>query len=129
MAKTLVTLLLAVAISCSGARALAEGPQLPKAGMKNAKLAAEMVAVMQRKWPTDTILKVVIVGKQWVVKTTKRGIPISRTLPAAVAVRQKTKCRFFEVTFIQEATGAKSFGPTRYHSVGGNVILPCENVK
>ncbi|HEY3359374.1 MAG TPA: hypothetical protein VGQ83_39355 [Polyangia bacterium] len=119
-------------VTVSAADAAKGGVQLPKAGKKDAKLEKEMAAVMKAKWTQDTILKVVIVDKDWtneVLKTKKATVVTSRRIATKVAVKQGAKCRLFEVVFKQPAQKNKKFGPTEYYSTGDTDELPCQNVK
>ena len=101
--------------------------ELPPAAMTDAELETEMVSIMQSKWASDKILKVVIVEGDWSVRQNALGYNTTRTIRTAVAVEQKAgKCRLFEVTFEQPATSQKTFADTRYFSVGGAKTLGCE---
>ena len=105
----------------------AAASSMPTSAMNAPAVVTGMKHVMERKWPTDRILKVVIVDKQWAVEMWK-GHPVHRTIRTAVAVKQGDKCRLFGVTFIQKAA-QHGFGATDYNSVGNSDEIPCAGVK
>lgn len=102
--------------------------KLPPAALTDAKLSGDMAAVMKAKWPGDEILNVVITQPKWTVEVHKlSGLPLSRTIGTAVAVRQQSGCAYFDVTFIQTTSdGGTSYGPTQYNSVGERHAMACE---
>jgi hypothetical protein len=100
---------------------------LPPAAMKDDKLTGDMRDAMKREWPTDEILKVVIVEKSWQVETFK-GHAVSRKIGTVVAVKQATQCRLFDVRFVQPAK-ERGFGATQYLSVGDARQVACEALK
>lgn len=105
----------------------AKSVKLPKAKMKNAKLARKAGRLVEKRWPGEKALKVILSSKRWeVVRNKWTGIITGRVMDFHLVVQQPSgKCRLFLYGLYQPKE-LRGFGETSLNGVGASSRVLCE---
>lgn len=105
---------------------------LPKAGMSNAALEQQMVAVANNQGWNDKFQKAVITSSAWTIhKNDLTGAILYRWLAGVCTTKDNDgKCYYQEFSFKQEYTGGGNYSSTlKFNSYGGKRELGCDKIK
>jgi hypothetical protein len=105
---------------------------LPKAGMSNSGLEAQMLAAANNLGWNDKFLKTIITSSAWVIsKNELTGAILYRYLGAVCTIKGTDgKCYYQEFSFRQDYTGGGNYSNTvKYNSYGGKREIGCDKIK
>jgi hypothetical protein len=108
---------------------------LPAAGRKDPKLAAQAIKIMNAYWKQHgsdrRAVKAVIVDKDWSLERNElTGIVIARSIDTVVAYKDDKGCHFYSVRLRQDASGQRGFGDSYLGSEGAaEEDIACTKVK
>lgn len=100
---------------------------LPKAKMKNGKLAARFGKLVEKRWPGEKALKTILSSARWeVVRNKWTGIITGRVMDAHIVVQQPSgRCRLF-LYGLHQSKEYKGWGPAVLNGVGESSRVLCE---
>ena len=106
----------------------AKSVKLPKARMKNATLAKKAGRLVEKRWPGEKALKVVLSSKRWeVVRNKWTGIITGRVMDFHLVVQQPSgRCRLF-LYGLHQPKEDSGYGTTTLNGVGESHRVVCES--
>ena len=103
----------------AGMAAFAKNLALPEAGMKNAAVEAQLVALWKKNMgPTVRRARAIILSNSWGVEVDDRNHPVSRGLDVTMVSEKKDGRCFAESVAVNESATGKGFGPPSFASQG-----------
>jgi hypothetical protein len=105
---------------------------LPKAGMSNPALEAQMLTAANNLGWNDKFLKTIITSSSWAVaKNELTGVILYRYVGAVCTIKGTDgKCYYQEFTFRQDYTGGGNYSSAvKYNSYGSKREIGCDKIK
>ncbi|MFI5204808.1 MAG: hypothetical protein ACHQF2_09960 [Flavobacteriales bacterium] len=102
----------------------------PQAGMVDAGLSAQMIALVKEQGWKEIPKKAIIMSKSWNIEKNKyTGVTVSRWVEASILSDREGQCIRQVVVFEQLHIGGTSFGALKFGGVGDQDDISCKCIR
>ena len=98
--------------------AMQEKLPVPKDGMNNPTLAAQMLKLAQTKYPDMGIVKVVIRDADWTIERDALGKPLRKRIGTYIIRKEGDGYKMTDHSFAQPYAGDGKYNPTVHYAIG-----------